>query len=113
MIPVTGSPPRRSLHRGSPPKEPPGRLPREPTPDELPPETPPQELPPERDPPPDAPPQEFPPDSLPGEEAKGPVPQSHPDFWPEEIDPRKHPRHRRDPIEHERGRPKDTGRSGS
>jgi hypothetical protein len=98
---------------GNPPKEPPGDLPREPAPEELPPDGPPPELLPEQDPPPDAPPLEIPPDSLPGENAQGPAPQSDPDFWPEELDPLKHPRHAPAPIEHERGRPKDTARSGS
>jgi len=54
----------------TPPKEPPGGLPREPAPDELPPENPPQDLPPQHDPPPERAPLEFPPDSLPGEDAK-------------------------------------------
>jgi hypothetical protein len=113
---------------GSPPREPPGGLPREPAPDELPPENP-QELPPERDPPPDDPPQEFPPDSLPPTEnaqtkpeSRGGgrkdrrarrTPRSNPNFWPKEVDPRAHPPRRPRPVEHEKARPKDTGRSGS
>ena len=93
---------------GKPPKEPPGGLPREPAPQELPPENPPQDLPPQHDPPPEDAPLEFPPDSLPGEDAKDHSLPSDPDSWPEELDPRR-TSHR---IEHEKGRPKDTGRSG-
>jgi protein TonB len=110
------------------PKQTPGDLPRGPAPDELPPETPPAELPPERDPPPSPIPQELPPSPSPGEmppgesppseipqttRAKDRTPQSDPDYWPAETDPRKHPLGRPTPIENEKGRPKDTGRSGA
>jgi len=44
---------------------------------------------------------------------KARTPQSDPDYWPPEVDPRHHPSQRRSPIEREKGRPKDTGRSGA
>jgi hypothetical protein len=42
-----------------------------------------------------------------------PQPQSDPDYWPAALDPREHPRHEPAPIELEKGRPRDTGRSGA
>jgi hypothetical protein len=35
------------------------------------------------------------------------------DFWPEEIDPMEHPESKKEPIERERARPKDSGRGGA
>jgi len=101
------------------PKPPPGDLPRGPAP---------EELPPERDPPPGPIPQKFPPSPSPGEmppgdtppseipvttRAAGRTPQSDPDYGPPLADPQKHPAGRRKPIENEKGRPMDTGRSGA
>jgi hypothetical protein len=60
------------------------------------------------------PPGEAPPGEIPEiTGAKRRTPQSDPDYWPPEADPRKHPAGRRAPIENEKGRPKDTGRSGA
>jgi len=60
------------------------------------------------------PPGEAPPSEIPQTtRAEGATPQSDPDFWPQEADPRAQPAGRRDAIENEKGRPKDTGRSGA
>jgi len=35
------------------------------------------------------------------------------DFWPQEVDPMEHPAEEKQPVEHERARPKDSGRGGA